>query len=448
MYMNTFVEIFAVCSRFDDPETQRAAQLAFLARRTAEEIDLLAQHDNLHHDTVIALIKRRMPVRTAKVVAEKIATVEQLDLFLRTEKRDKVLSVVVPKLDDFHAMIALGNAGDLTRSAIVQSQHLSVAIRLAALRSGAVTAAAVAKAAGDITEQSTFSDDEVMTALSEANWAARGKTTQRVNLQRMFMLRPALMGYLTTDSPADLVTAAAGSVSGDESSNAVVANLVIDQAKNGNKWGLLAAIANPRHGTDMFNGLENVLDQETWFAVGEQIHYREGRPKVTGPFDEVDTNVLTWLKKRAFPSDLHSARPVEVFALASHPSIRSNSSELLQVLEQIADTYPVHQPEVDNIIHELNLCLTDLSTEERPEEDEDTTDMSRYNFPENNEADDSKVLSTRIDHVQHHTSIKLFRCAEAALGDQPQRWETLWALVDELDPTTTVGELFDLAGKL
>lgn len=453
MSQHIFAEHFAAMCRFEDSGASRAAQLALVSRNGNSVVDALVSNHSIHPEVVDSLIATKLRQKTIGELIHRFSSRNQFELFLAKERRDGVLAKAVRYLDDELASRALSVGGVKTAAAIASARHLSPTTRLAALGKERLEAAAIAQVAGDISDPELLNDDVVWSKLHTATMPAKMTATLRTALHRMYAKRPALLTQIEATSPKELILAAAGSPSITADVATHLSTVVVDVAADGNKWPLLAAIANPRFDAESFRGLCVDLEEMTKLSALEQIHWRSGRPQIQGRYDNVSIDQLPWLKRRAFASDNNPARPAELLEVITHPALGSRPNELLRELLAARRAFPVFAPDFDVLIRDA-LTLDDIEEELR--------EWAQSSFGDTEEdfvvADHDVVLND--EQVCTYLNIPLERgnyyygmpafCtrAEQLLGDDQERWDTLWALLDQVDPSTTFGELIDMSSKL
>jgi len=454
MPTHPFALHFAAMSRFEDAGTRRAAQLALLSRNGNDAVEALLSNDAIHPDAVSFLLAKKLPANMTSELICHMNTTSHTELFLEKERRDTVIAKAVHRLDDDQALRALDNGGKRTRSAIVQSRHLSHSTRIEAAGNGPIDVLSAALLLGDIADITVLSDDEAWDILLKAEIPAKRSIHLRSALQWMFHKCPSLFLKVNVNSPDAVLSAAAGSIDIPGEYVQVLANVVLQAAKNGNRWPLLAAVANPRFDAESFRQHLDGIDDVTRGGVFEQIHWRQGRPQVTVSLAKASVEVLPWLKKRAFSSENSPARPAELLGLATNPLMRETHRQLVDELIKAKFQFPAFAAEIDG-------TLSILADQHR--ECDNSCGIYRTVYAQNNldqqygsndhgsslsEEHIETLMSTSLRNGQYYEIRGFCLRAEERLGANQQCWDTLWALLDQLDSSASLGELIEISAKL
>lgn len=454
MSTHPFALHFAAMCRFDDAGTGRAAQLALLSRNGNDIVEALVNNDGIHPDAVSHLLSSKLPAKAASALIMQFSSRAQVDAFLDNERRDSVIAKAVPHLDDKQALRALHIGGNKTRDAIVRARHLTDQTRIDAAGNGPVDIVAAAYLLGDISDPTVINDDTAWTTLIAATMPAKPSAQLRSALQWVFHKRPALLANIDGSSPFPMLSAAAGSIDLDLNSVHTLVDAVVEAAKNGNRWPLLAAIANPRFDAETFRSHLDDLDETARMSALEQIHWRRGRSQIVGSYADVHVELLPWLTKRAYSSENSPARPVELIKLAEHPLLLDAHRQLVAELIEARDHFQVFAPGINAALQQLadlhEACESSCDARQLLK----THNAASHHYGHNdlNGLMDEKLtesmMSSWIGNAHYYEIRGFCLRTEQCLGSDQQRWDTLWALLDQLDPSTTIGELIELSAKL
>ena len=455
MPTHPFALHFAAMSRFNNPNAGRAAQLALLSRNGNDAISALISNESIHPDAVSFLLAKKLPANIAAGLIVHMKFTSHIEQFLENERRDSVIAKSVYKLDDEQALRALHIGGSKTRSTIVQARHLSDASRVEAVTNGPIDVISVAYLLGDIIDQTVLSDDDAWEILQNAVMPAKRSIDLKSSLQWMFHKRPSLFYKVNLNSPEAVLSAAAGSIDVPDAYVQVLSNVVLQAAKTGNRWPLLAAVANPRYDAESFRLLISDIDDVTRGGVFEQIHWRQGRPQITGSLANANVEVLPWLMKRAFSSENSPARPAELLALAANPFMRVSHRQLAAELIDAKSQFPAFAPEIDIALFSLAAQHTtcDVSCTICQINHSQIIQEERYGSNVLHESMSEELIELTLTSNSirngHYYELKGF-CTrtEEKLGDNQHCWDTLWALLDQLDPSITLRELIEISSKL
>jgi len=454
MSTHPFALHFAAMCRFDDAGTGRAAQLALLSRNGNDVVEALVNNDGIHPDTVNHLLTSKLPAKTAIALIQQICSHAQFDALLDNESRDSVIAKAVPHLDDEQALRALHIGANKTRDEIVRARHLSDQTRIDAVGKGTIDIVAAAYLLGDISDQAVITDDTAWTTLHAATMPAKPSAQLRSALQWVFHKRPALLVNIDGSSPASMLSAAAGTIDLDLSSVQSLTDAVVEAAKNGNRWPLLAAIANPRFDADSFRSILDDLDEDARMGALEQIHWRRGRSQIVGSYADVNVELLPWLTKRAYSSENSPARPVELIKLAENPLLLDTHRQLVAELIEARDHFPVFAPGFNAALQQLSdlheTCESSCDAKQMLQIR--NADSHHYGHNDLHSPMDEKlvesIMSSRISNAHYYEIRGFCLRTEQRLGSDQQRWDILWALLDQLEPSTTIGELIELSATL
>jgi hypothetical protein len=454
MPTHPFALHFAAMCRFEVAGTARAAQLALLSRNGNDAVGALVSNDAIHPDAVTYLLSKKLPANMTAELIGHMKTSSQIDLFLENERRDTVIAKAVLLFDDVQALRALHNGGKKTRSSIVQARHLSDSTRIEAASSGPIDVVSVAYLLGDVEDQTVMSDENAWDTLQKAEMPAKRSSQLRSALQWMFHKRPSLFSKVNVSSPDAVLSAAAGSIDIPDDFVQVLATVVLEAAKNGNRWPLLAAVANPRFEAESFRSHMSGVDDVTRGGVLEQIHWRQGRPQITGTLANASVDVLPWLKKRAFSSENSPARPAELVGLATNPNMREAHRQLVGELIEAKHAFPAFAAEIDGALVSLaaehNKCDESCGVYRIVQAQNNVEQQYGSNDHCGSMSEElvQTLMETSIRNGQYYEIRGFCLRSEEKLGDNQERWDTLWALLDQIDPSTSYGEWIDISAKL
>jgi hypothetical protein len=444
-----FTTEFARSARFADPAVAGSAQQALAARTNDPQVfEGLALNNHLHPDAARVLFSRRLPARTARLLAVHALRDHCLaTALLANERRDGVLAVLAARTDDADIAALLLSRGPACRTAIAGNPALPIDLRINAAREGAELWARL-RVAGECTDE-VLGDDEIwswMTGIE--SWPRR--MSPRDDVSHILWLRPSLLERIDGDCPGPLLTAAAGStrLHGETLQQRILeaATAQAVAAPQDKPWALLALVANPCVDPGMVLAHTRTCSDIS-YHVSHQAGYRNNRPAQHTTLDKAPADVLRWLTNRAFPGEYSTGRPAEVLELLNHPDIGAHRRDITDDLRQMLVTHPAWVRELREALNRLDagICSAEPVVEE-PDLDDPSNTPDEITLLERDEL--TTVLARPLYLCGYREVLAVCQYATERIGSDVSRWETLWSLMPEIDTDTAIGELVDLAARL
>lgn len=437
-----FTAEFARSARFADPAVAGAAQVALATSvQSTDVLAALAANPELHPDAIRALIARRLAAPVARTLVERTACDLGLQaMVLHHERRDGVLAVLASTITDPDLAAQLLGKGPQTRTALALNQSLPLDVRIVAARQGANLSARL-RLAADCTEE-VIGDDELWTWLTASDqWPRR--QSPRDDVGHILWLRPQLLDRIDDTTPAPLITAAAGSPALLDSSrrNRVLAAAVRQASPSieDKPWALLALTANPF--VEPQEVLDAVSDDLTRLHVSMQCRYRHNRPAQQRALRHAADEHLRWLTNRAFPGEYSNGRPAEALELLHHPQFHTIREDLATDLRTMLRHHKAWESE---LLEALNTVQPDQALSAACSSGDETGDSQ----PLLSEHELEERLGRSLQYAGYREVVALCQYGTTHLGTDRTRWETLWSLLPDLDPSTKVVDLVAMAAHL
>lgn len=394
----------------------------------------------LSQSAVSLLLARHLTASDAKTLVSRRLSPSNLTLLLRSERRGSVITAALRSTRYDDAQLD----AHVTTSRAVADIIAGDRLRPAAMRCRAARCAGLKErllVAGDVPAE--FGDDEIQEWLSDESLWPEPRRAPRAELARLLWLRPSLLGRVRPGDNKTLITTAAGSPAlTDPRSRASVVEAVM---ASGERFAVMALLANPRLDVDETDGYEDSLSDALRNDLLDARHNRRYQPRsFTVTADEIDPATLKWLRRRSFPSDFRPfGRPLEILELSTASEMAL--SDRIDALRTTAAGHPELHPEITAALTALG--YTDPVSQLVDEADEYRDHVSLQSSGHTDD-DAAAVAETPVSRLgwDQHARRRFLVSALSACGNDHTRWENLWGLLGSFEGS--VGELLTVSTML